>query len=168
MDSLGLFMSLNVFTVLQIAKIYSLPQSQSVLQIHKMSVQQQQGTLDCGLFAIAFAVEVCSGRNPQCASFTRKNVSISIFVLQKECLRPFQKYLKTNVHLLWFTKLSFTVSNAWRIRWWNDILWYLSRMVSYYLCAYRCQTTTTAVELLPLQALVCSEPANLIFQWHYT
>ena len=72
MDSLGLFMALNLCTVLQIAKIYSVPKSQSVLHIHKIPVQQQQGTLDCGLFAIAFAVEVCFGRNPQCASFNQK------------------------------------------------------------------------------------------------
>ena len=74
MDSLGLFMSLNLFTVLQIPNIYSLPKSQSVLHIHKISVQQQQGTLDCGLFAIAYAVEICFGRNPQCASFNQKQM----------------------------------------------------------------------------------------------
>ena len=85
-------MSLNVFTVLQIAKIYSLPQSQSVLQIHKMSVQQQQGTLDCGLFAIAFAVEVCSGRNPQCASFDQKKMREHLYTcLRKGMLTSFPK-----------------------------------------------------------------------------
>ena len=90
MDSLGLFMSLNLFTVLQIAKIYSLPKSQSVLQIHKMSVQQQHGTLDCGLFAIAYAVEVCLGRKPQCASFIQKKMREHLFAcLTKGMLTPF-------------------------------------------------------------------------------
>ena len=76
MDSLGLFMSLNLSTVLQIAKIYSIPthSHQSVLEIQKMSVQQQHGTVDCGLFSVAFAVELCLGRNPQHASFDQKNM----------------------------------------------------------------------------------------------
>lgn len=76
MDSLGLFMSLNLSTVLQIAKIYSVPthSHQSVLEIQKMSVQQQHGTIDCGLFSIAFAVELCLGRNPQHASFEQKKM----------------------------------------------------------------------------------------------
>lgn len=65
MDSLGLFMPLNV---LQIAKIYSVPTDQSVVEIQKLSIQQQQETLDCGLFSIAFAVEICTGRNPQYAT----------------------------------------------------------------------------------------------------
>lgn len=92
MDSLGLFMSLNLFTVLQIAKIYSLPKSQSVLRLHKMSVQQQQGTLDCGLFAIAYAVEVCLGRNPQCASFDQQKMREHLYTcLTKGVLTSFPK-----------------------------------------------------------------------------
>lgn len=92
MDSLGLFMSLNLFTILQIAKIYSLPESLSVLQLHKMSVQQQHGTLDCGLFAIAYAVEVCLGRNPQCASFDQKRMREHLYTsLVKGVLIPFPK-----------------------------------------------------------------------------
>ena len=87
MDSL--FMSLNLFTVLQIAKIYSLPKSQSVLQIHKMSVQQQHGTLDCGLFAIPWKFVWAENRNVLPLS-RKKCVNISLLVLQKECLLPFQ------------------------------------------------------------------------------
>ena len=74
MDSLGLFMPLNLSTVLQIAKIYSVPTDQSVLEIQKLSVQQQHGTIDCGLFSIAFAVEMCLGHNPQYASFDQKKM----------------------------------------------------------------------------------------------
>ena len=69
MDSLGLFMKMNVATLLQISKIY--PPSNSVLQLHKLSVQQQDGTLDCGLFAIAFAV-VCLGGSTENVSFDQK------------------------------------------------------------------------------------------------
>ena len=50
MDSFGLFMKMNVVTLLQISKIY--PPSNSVLQLHKLSVQQQDGTLDCGLLLL--------------------------------------------------------------------------------------------------------------------
>jgi len=49
MDSLGLFMKVNVATLLQISKIY--PPSNSVLQLYK-SVYQQDGTLDCGLLLL--------------------------------------------------------------------------------------------------------------------
>ena len=113
MDSLGLFMSLNLFTVLQIAKIYSLPKSQSVLQLHKISVQQQHGTLDCGLFAIAYAVEVWVESHNVLPLSRKKCVSISMLVLQKECLLPFQKCLTVKcypVQLLWCTRFSFTAS----------------------------------------------------------
>ena len=65
MDSLGLFMKLNPCTNLQIAKIYRLPQTDSKLKIQKLAVQQQQGTLECGCFAIANAVEICFGVNPE-------------------------------------------------------------------------------------------------------
>ena len=34
-----------------------------------MSVQQQEGSWDCGLFSIVMAMEVCCGDNPKCASF---------------------------------------------------------------------------------------------------
>lgn len=78
-DSLGLFMPLNLSTVLQIAKIYSVPTDQSVLEIQKLSVQQQHGTIDCGLFSIAFAVEICLGRNPQYASFDQKKMREHLF-----------------------------------------------------------------------------------------
>ena len=34
-----------------------------------MSVQQQEGSCDCGLFSIAMAMEVCCRNNPECAIF---------------------------------------------------------------------------------------------------
>ena len=54
-------------TLLQISKIYNsiVPPDESFLKIHKLPVQQQKGVLDCGLFAIAFALEICMGKNPQ-------------------------------------------------------------------------------------------------------
>ena len=43
-------------TVLQICNIYTLPDR---IEIRRLKVQQQIGSLDCGLFAIAFATELC-------------------------------------------------------------------------------------------------------------
>ena len=65
MDSMGLFMSLNELTILQIARIYSIRRSKSFLEIQMLSVQQQKGAFDCALFAIANATEVCEGNNPE-------------------------------------------------------------------------------------------------------
>ena len=69
MDSLELFMKMNVDTLLQIAKIYQPAPCVSVLELQKLSVQQQHGTQDCGLFAIAFALEMCLGSNVETVSF---------------------------------------------------------------------------------------------------
>ena len=92
MDSLGLFMSLNVNAVLQMAKIYSIPESQSILEIQKLSVQQQKGTVDCGLFSVAYAVEMCLGRNPQCASFAQEKMRNHLYAcLTNKLFTPFPK-----------------------------------------------------------------------------
>lgn len=74
MDSLGSFMALNRTTVLQITKIYSVPPSRRHLRLMKLSVQQQHGTLDCGIFSIAFALEVCLGKSPEVACFNQKQM----------------------------------------------------------------------------------------------
>ena len=43
-------------TVLQICNIYTSPDR---IEIRRLKVQQQIGSIDCGLFAIAFATELC-------------------------------------------------------------------------------------------------------------
>jgi len=74
MDSLALFSKMNQATVLQIARIYSrtVPPSQSFFTIERLSVQQQDGTLDCDLFAVANAVEVHLNSNPVSAQYVQK------------------------------------------------------------------------------------------------
>lgn len=90
MDSLSLFMSLNKHTALQLAQIYSIPSTHSVLKVKRLCVQQQHGTLDCGAFSIAFAVEICSGRNPEAAHFDQKLMRHHLFeCFTKERLSPF-------------------------------------------------------------------------------
>ena len=58
-------------TELQLAKIYSPSPSKSSLRVEIASVQQQQGLHDCGLFAIAYATEICLGRKPDEAQFDK-------------------------------------------------------------------------------------------------
>ena len=93
MDSLGLFMKMNVDTLLQIAKIYQPAPCASVLELQKLSVQQQHGTQDCGLFAIAFALmEVCLGSNVETVSFKQSKMrSHLIDCLNKGLMSPFPK-----------------------------------------------------------------------------
>lgn len=78
-DSLGLFMTMNDQLLLQIAKIYSAPPDQDTLKVQKMSVQQQKGVIDCGLFAIAFAVEVCLGKNPEYFQFDQPKMRTHLY-----------------------------------------------------------------------------------------
>jgi len=56
---------IGIDVVLQIAK----PVSKSVLQLNCLSVQQQVGIQDCGLFSIAF--EVCNGNNIEKTEFNQ-------------------------------------------------------------------------------------------------
>ena len=72
MDSLGNFMPLGRMTLLQIAKIFKGDTDTQYLKLKVLPVQQQQGVLDCGLFSIAFATEVCSQMNPVKSVFNQK------------------------------------------------------------------------------------------------
>ena len=64
MDSLESFMPLGRMTLLQIAKMSKGDTDTKYLKLKVLPVQQQQGVLDCGLFSLAFATEVCSQMNP--------------------------------------------------------------------------------------------------------
>ena len=66
--------NLYVDAITQIAHLYGMFADKSVLQIRCRSVQQQTGITDCGLFAIAYAVEVCLGRNPEEAIFAQERM----------------------------------------------------------------------------------------------
>ena len=79
--SLGLFTPLNESSILQIANIYnrSIPSSQSSLPVEVLSVQQQRGTLDCGIFAVAFATEICHSNNPEGVVYDQKKMREHLF-----------------------------------------------------------------------------------------
>ena len=68
MDSM-VELGISVETVLQLAKIYSIPTNHSYLKVKRLSVQQQHGVYDCGLFSIANLVEVRVGKNPEESNF---------------------------------------------------------------------------------------------------
>ena len=55
----GFFHAMNDTIVLQIAEIFAVP-DQSSVKIRKLSMQQQDGTVDCGAFAVAFATVLFS------------------------------------------------------------------------------------------------------------
>jgi len=64
MDSLNLKITRSLF--LRIASVFkSDEKAESKLYIDCLPVQQQNDALDCDLFAIAFAVEICRGKNPR-------------------------------------------------------------------------------------------------------
>jgi hypothetical protein len=75
---------------LQISNLYSIPANHSALMIKRQSVQQQKGCVDCGLFAIVYAVEVCSRRNPEEAIFVQEKIRSHLLqCLSKGVVMPF-------------------------------------------------------------------------------
>lgn len=83
MDSLSLFIGLSSSTILQICNIYKVPRNKSSLKIQRLAVQQQRGNLDCGLFAVAYAMEVCAGNNPEHTQFDQCRMRNHLY----DCLR---------------------------------------------------------------------------------
>lgn len=63
-------------TKLQLAKIYSrtVPSTQSFIKVEVVTVQQQFGNSDCGLYSIANAVEACMGNNPRNIHYVQKRM----------------------------------------------------------------------------------------------
>ena len=64
----------------------------SVLKVNCLQVQQQSNSIDCGIFAIAFAVEVCFELPPNesCYDVIEKRNHLSTF-LPLQQLSPFPK-----------------------------------------------------------------------------
>ena len=94
MDSLAAFMPLSSMTIQEIAKIYSIPSDHSVLKLKTLPVQQQDGYLDCSLFAVAYSIEVCckniSGFGGMTFDQKRMRAHLRDCLLQKEMF-PFPK-----------------------------------------------------------------------------
>ena len=78
----------------QIAQVYGGGKSQ--LTVHSLSVQQQVGLKDCGLFAVAFAVEVCQSHDPSRVSYDQSKMrSHFALCLQEGHLVTFPKGKKS-------------------------------------------------------------------------
>ena len=75
MDGARVSSSIDLETSLIIANIYCLPTRCSALEIQALPIQQQKGTKDCGVCSIAFAVEVCSGNNPEEVYFEQSEIT---------------------------------------------------------------------------------------------
>jgi hypothetical protein len=72
---MGSFTTIEMSLLLQIATVYG---PGGILRVRKESVQQQVGHTDCGCFAIAFATEVCHGRNPSTVSFNQERMRVHL------------------------------------------------------------------------------------------
>ena len=93
LDSLGLLTELNSATILEIANL--IHTNQSFFSIKKLSVQQQTGTLDCGLFAIAFAIESCLMNDVEMISFDQEEMrNHLVLCLEAGEIVPFPKKKK--------------------------------------------------------------------------
>ena len=90
MDSLGKTCQISHSLEQQIAQVYGGGRSQ--LTVHSLSVQQQVGVKDCGLFAVAFAVELCQKHDPSQVSYDQRKMRAHfISCLQKEHLVTFPR-----------------------------------------------------------------------------
>ena len=86
--------TIEISLLLQIAKVYS---PGGTIRVRKECVQQQVGNTDCGCFAVAFATEVCQGRNPCTASFKQDVMRVHLYkCLQKGEILAFPQMPKVS------------------------------------------------------------------------
>ena len=99
MDSLGLLMELNSTTILQISQLVNT--NKNFFNVEKLAVQQQVGISDCGLFAIAFAVETClMDNNVEMVYFNQLEMRNHLCIcLEKGKITPFPK-VKNSLNIL--------------------------------------------------------------------
>ena len=74
--------------ILNIASIYKC--DGRYLSIEQLPVQQQDGSMDCGLFALAFAIESCQGGNLSKVTFDQLRMRVHLLhCLENGCLKRF-------------------------------------------------------------------------------
>ena len=89
MDSMNA-LEMTQETILQIACIYK-PQG-NILELQRLPVQQQRGSHDCGVFAIAYMIEVCNGNNVEAVSFNQARMRNHLRIcLENGVISPFPK-----------------------------------------------------------------------------
>lgn len=85
-------MGFSIHALVQIARLYANYTSHSELNLRRVSVQQQNGYHDCGLFSIANATEICMGHKPEEACFDQSKMRKHLFsCLSKEQMQPFPR-----------------------------------------------------------------------------
>ena len=93
MDSLAMQIPINRSMILQMAQIYWAPKNHSTSSVKVLPVQQQNGYRDCGLFAIAFATEICRGQDPSRAVFIQTQMRVHLLkCLTKGNMMPFPQF----------------------------------------------------------------------------
>ena len=75
----------------QLKQIYrGIAEKNGYLIVNEMSVQQQENSYDCGLFAIAFAFHLAQGDEPSALNFDCKKLRQHLVeCFEKEILSPF-------------------------------------------------------------------------------
>lgn len=74
--------------ILDIASIYKC--DRRYLSIEQLPVQQQDGNVDCGLFALAFAIESCQGGDLSKVTFDQLQMRAHLLhCLERGCLKRF-------------------------------------------------------------------------------
>ena len=68
----SLYPSVSSATMRTIASLLFSPASELVVKV--MGVQRQSNSSDCGVFAIAFAFDICSGHDPCTARYDQKSL----------------------------------------------------------------------------------------------
>eukprot|EP00731_Ephydatia_muelleri_P017503 Em0010g601a len=87
--------------LLQLAQIYQAAPDVQNMSIRVLPVQQQKGSKDCGLFAVAFATELCSGEDPTRAVFKQCSMRQHLYnCLEAGEISRFPQYTKKELRSL--------------------------------------------------------------------
>ncbi|KAL5496713.1 hypothetical protein EMCRGX_G013057 [Ephydatia muelleri] len=87
--------------LLQLAHIYQAAPDVQNMSIRVLPVQQQKGSKDCGLFAVAFATELCSGEDPTRAVFKQCSMRQHLYnCLEAGEISRFPQYTKKELRSL--------------------------------------------------------------------
>ena len=92
-------MNENLQLQLQLSKIYAPVALHpcNILKVEVLSVQQQLGLHDCGLFAIAYATELAAGGDPERVQFHQERMREHlVHCLTRQHFLPFPKSVKHN------------------------------------------------------------------------
>lgn len=70
----SIYNSLSEDTAVQLSDIYHSLEKTNKLEVNMLQCQHQTGSTDCGLFAIAWAVEFANGNKPENVTFDQKKM----------------------------------------------------------------------------------------------